>query len=330
MNAPVSDTFVSVVASLHNDAQIVLPFVRELHALLEAHYVNYEIVLVDDGSTDRTALELSQVLETLGCLRVLRLSRSFGRDAALLAGMDSCIGDFIVLMSPETDPPALIPDLVQRCRAAGGVVVARPRNIGPQPLWAGITSAIFHEYCRRILKVDLQPGARTYFCLSRAALNAVLAVRSRVWHLRYLAGIVGFDSETVAYDRIARSGRALERSFVEDLSSGIGIVLSNSKHPLRLASLLGLMASGINLLYMGYVVVVYLLKRDVQPGWTTQSLQISVMFFLVFVILTVLSEYVALVLEESQRRPAYFLAAEMNSNVVLRDTNRRNVVTQSI
>jgi polyisoprenyl-phosphate glycosyltransferase len=329
MDVATSDTFVSVIAPLSNDAGIVRAFANEVCGVLRPRYANYELVLVDDGSTDETASILRTLISELDCIRVVRLSRRFGRDSAILAGMESCIGDFIVIMMPETDPPALIPDLVARCRAGAGVIVGKPTDAPPQPWWAEFTSRIFHAYSRRVLRVEMQKGARSYFCLSRSALNAILAVRSRVWHLRYLAGIIGFDTSTVEYKRISRSGKQLSRNFAEDLTDAIGIVLANSKHPLRAVSALGLIASGINLLYMGYIVLVYLLKPDVAAGWTTLSMQTSVMFFLLFVILTVLSEYVAMVLEESQRRPAYFVAAEMNSNVVLRDPERRNVVTDS-
>jgi glycosyltransferase involved in cell wall biosynthesis len=329
MDTATSDTFVSVIAPLSNDAEILRDFVTEVSTVLRPRYANYEVVLVDDGSTDQTASVLKDLLAELDCLRVVRLSRRFGRDSAILAGMESCIGDYIVIIMPESDPPSLIPELITRCRAGAGVIVGKPANAPPQPWWAEFTSRLFHAYSRRVLRVEMQKGARSYFCLSRTALNAILAVRSRVWHLRYLAGIIGFDTSTVEYKQISRSGKQPQRHFTEDVTDAIGIVLSNTKHPLRIVSALGLVASSVNLLYMVYIVLVYLLKPDVAAGWTTLSMQTTVMFFLLFVILTVLSEYVALALEESQRRPAYFVAAEMNSNVVLRDQERRNIVTDS-
>lgn len=324
---PSSDTFVSVVLAVHDRAEVIGPVVESISALLRERYANYEVVIVDDGSRDGTAAVLKGLLARIDCLRVLRLSRHFGRESALLAGLESSIGDYVVILSPGGDPPGLIPELVDQCRAGAGVVVGKPETTPARPWYGRLLSALFHAYARRVLRVELAEGGRTLFCLSRAALNAVLAVKSRVWHLRFLAGVVGFEGATLDY---RPSPDSQERpGFAEELAEGLGIILSNSKHPLRFVSLLGLAASGLNLLYMCYVVVIYLIKPDVAAGWTTLSMQSSVMFFLVFVILTVLSEYVALVLEESQTRPAYFVAAELNSNVVLNEPGRRNIVTET-
>jgi hypothetical protein len=103
------------------------------------------------------------------------------------------------------------------------------------------------------------------------------------------------------------------------------MVVTSSAHPLRLLAGLGLLASGLNLLYMIYVVAIFFLKDQVAEGWTTLSLQASGMFFLVFLILTALCEYVGRILEESRDRPLYYVVEEKNSNVLIADAERRNV-----
>src|SRR5438105_4640367 len=111
-----SDCFVSVVAPLSNDGSIAKPFIADVMGVLQSHYTNYELVLVDDGSTDDTVGAVSELLTQYPCIRLIRLSRQFGTEIAFSAGLDTAIGDFIITMTPNSDPPLMIPDLVEDCR----------------------------------------------------------------------------------------------------------------------------------------------------------------------------------------------------------------------
>ena len=329
MSQPRMDAFVSVVAPMRNEMDHAAAFVREIHDVLAATYANYEVIVVDDGSTDGTGATLTALLKDLDGLRLLRLSRSFGREAAILAGLDSSIGDYVVVMLPESDPVALVPEMVERCRRGSGVVVGVERQPPERSALARMASAFFHWYCRRHLGLNLHPGSRFFRVFSRSALNAILQIKDRIRNLRHLSGMVGFDADPFTYDPSWRHGQPPRRRLMEDVSEGVNVILANSRHPLRVVTALGLAASLLNLAYIAYILVVYLSKPNVAPGWTTLSLQQGLMFFLVFVILTVLSEYVGLVLWETRERPAYFVAREDQSNLSLKVAERRNVVTES-
>lgn len=328
MHNTASDVFVSLVAPLCNESPIVESFVREAYALLAQHYANFEIILVDDGSVDETPLIFSRLISEVPCLRILSLSRSFGRQTAILAGLESSIGDYAAVVVPETDPLDLVPQIVQRCRDGSDVVVGIDRAPKEDGLTRRLLSRIFHWYCRRFMGMDIE-GHGDFRVLSRAAINALLQIKDRVRQLRHLTTLIGFKTDRFDFSAISRSGRYVPSPLLDEIRSALGLILANSNHPLRFASLLGLTASGINLLYLLYVVAIYLFKSHVAEGWTTLSLQHGVMFFLIFVILTLLSEYVAMVLKESYVRPTYFIARETQSNIVLRDPDRRNVVDVS-
>jgi glycosyltransferase involved in cell wall biosynthesis len=328
MHNAASDVFVSVVAPLCNDAPIVDAFVRECYELLAEHYTNFEIILVDDGSLDETPRLLSVLISEVPCLRILSLSRGFGRETAILAGLESSIGDYAVVIVPEKDPLNLVPELVQRCRDGADVLVGIDNRRKDDGSIRRLLSHVFHWYCRRFMRMQLE-GNADYRVLSRTAINALLQIKGRVRQLRYLTPLIGFKTERFEYTPISRSGRLMRSPLGDDIRSALGLIFASSIHPLRFASLLGLAASGINLLYLIYVVAIYLFKPHVAEGWTTLSLQQGGMFFLIFVILTLLSEYVSVVLKESHVRPTYFVARESQSNIVLRDPNRRNVVNVS-
>jgi polyisoprenyl-phosphate glycosyltransferase len=323
---PRTDVFVSVVATLHNDADVAVEFLREVTEVLHRSYTNYELLLVDDGSEDATVARVKEQLSQVACVRLICLSKTFGRDVAITAGLEASIGDFVVVMSPESDPPALIPQIVETCRTGVGILCGVDRQPARRPAPSRWLAALFHAYAKRFLHLDLVPGATDYRVLSRQAVNAITQIKQRYRHLRLLTATVGFSSFTFPYTSLNRRAQRRPRSFWKDLDDAVSLTIANSMHPLRFVSRLGLVASGLNLLYLGYVVVIYLFKTKVAEGWTTLSLQHGGMFFFIFVILTVLCEYVGRILEETRERPLYFVVEEKNSAVLVSDEARRNVV----
>jgi hypothetical protein len=159
--------------------------------------------------------------------------------------------------------------------------------------------------------------------------NAVTRIKDRNRYLRVLTASVGYAARALPYEPLARHGRPKHKTLAESVSLAINLMVTQSTHPLRLVSWLGLGASVVNLGYLGYVVAVYLLKSKVAEGWTTLSLQVGGMFFLVFLILSVMAEYLGRLMEETRERPLYHVLEERSSNVLLADPERRNVVAES-
>src|SRR5262245_5015932 len=306
------DTFVSVVAPLYNAGAVVLEFAGETVGVLAAAFTNYELVLVDDGSTDDTAVKAREVLGRYPCVRYLRLSRRFGREIAITSGLDQVIGDFVVIMRPECDPPELIPEMVERARHGSGMVIGVRKNRRDEPFWYRAGTALFYALTRPLLPAEMPRNGTDFRVLSRQVVNAITRLKDKYRALRLLSLYVGFAHEQFTYQPRWR-GRPRSRRPGEALSLAVGMVVTSSAHPLRMLAGLGLLASGLNLLYIGYVVAIFFLKKQVAEGWTTLSLQAAGMFFLVFLILTALCEYVGRILEESRDRPLYYVVEEKNS-----------------
>jgi glycosyltransferase involved in cell wall biosynthesis len=325
----VSDCFVSVVAPVHDCGGFIQAFIAEVMAVLQGNYTNYELVLVDDGSTDETPKRVAEVLSQYACIRYIRLSRHFGRETAIASGLDTVIGDFTVVMLPECDPPGLIPRMVEQARGGAGVVFGVREGRGTEPLWMRLGAALFYWSTRRLFHGVLQPNSTQFRVLSRQAVNAITRVKEKYRYLRLISFHVGYANQSFLYTPSWREGARRGRGFWDSVSLAIGMVISYSTQPLRWVSWLGLLASGLNLLYMGYVIATYLLRSRVAEGWTTLSLQVSGMFFLLFVCLSVLSEYVGRILEESRDRPLYHVLEERNSNVLVANRDRTNIVKES-
>lgn len=325
------DCFVSVVAPLWNDAAIVRAFVEETIAVLEASFTYYELVLVDDGSSDVTALRVQELLTSIPCIRMIRLSRHFGDEIAMYAGLETVIGDYVITMMPATDPPSLIPDMVELLQAQGGVVVGvRSRREGSTS--ARLGARLFYWICNRFLRLDVPEGSTQFRALGRKALNALLQIKDSYRYMKVFSTYIGYHHQTLAYATIDRrgGGQPRERGFFRSVDLAVNVMVANSTRLLRLVTGIGVIASGLNLLYMGYIAAIAIFKEDVAEGWITLSAQNAGMFFFLFVILTVLGEYIGRILAETQNRPLYYVMDERASSVlVVNAEQQKNVVIDS-
>lgn len=324
------NTVISVVAPLQNQARILEAFIGELTAALKPAFAYYEIILVDDSSTDETATLARLLLPKLERVRYLRLSRSFGFEVAISAGLDSAIGDFVVVMDPMTDPPSMIPELIVQARRTGSILTGIVPGQTSRGWLSALGASLFRSYCRRYLNVILKPGTTHFRVLDRQVVNAVTQIRDRRRYLRIFIAAVGYNLQYFDYTPAQRSGKKTANNLFEELNTAIDIVVTSSRHPLRFVSRLGLFASAMNVLYIGYIGVVQLVKPHVAEGWTTTSLQNTAMFFFVTLILAVLCEYVGRLLEEVQGRPLYFVAEEKDSALRLEQQIEKNIVHASI
>lgn len=323
-----SDCFVSIVVRFADDRDIVVPFLRETHAVLNAAFAHYEIIVVDDGSSDDTVGLLDKLLKEIPSVRVLRLMRPFGYEAAIAAGLDTAIGDYIVLMDPQTDPPEVLPELVAKARRTNQVVFGVDKADSPHPLWYRLALSSFYRLSR-LLGVKLVEDSTRLIAFNRLVLNAVTRFGDRERFFRLFATLVSGRGEVFEYRRRLRSGQPLQVTLRDGLGKAVSVLVQNSSRPLRLVSLLGVTASMVNLLYIGYVAAVVTFKKNVAEGWVTLSLQNAMMFFIINLTLAVIAEYVLRIMDESRDRPVYFVLDEMSSSVLIPAASRRNVVMES-
>ena len=323
------DRFVSVVAPLRYDADIVEGFVEDMMRVLREHFTNYELVLVDDGSDDDTEARVQGLLTRHEGIRYIRLSRSFGEEVAISAGLDTVIGDYVVVMLAHMDPPELIPQMVARSMEGVDVVFGIRRTCRSERWIYRSTARLFYWYCDRFLNFELPQNSTHFRCLSRQAVNAILQIKDSHRYLRLFSSYVGYPRQEFLYDPIQRQGKVKHKSLFKAVNGAMALIIENSPHPLRFVSLLALLAAFGNLLYVAFIVVVYLFKEDVMEGWTTLSMQSAVQFLMTTLMLAALSEYTGRILNRLRGRPLYFVRTEQDSSVLLVDRFRPNVVSDS-
>jgi glycosyltransferase involved in cell wall biosynthesis len=324
-----SDCFVSVVAPFQDASAVIETFIGKTIPILEENFKNYELLLIDDGSQDDSLRKVQALLAQLKGIRVIQLSRRFGTDVAISVGLESVIGDYVVVMLPSMDPPDLIPQIVER--SLSGIDVVFGVRAGPiREGWlyqAG--SRLFHWYCERFLQLKLPRHSTQLRCLSRKALNAITQIKDFHRYLRLYSSYVGYPQQEFLYSPIDQDVQKPGRRFLGAVSTCIDLIIENSRHPLRIVTWTCVFAAMLNLSYIVLIVVIYFFKPDVTPGWTSISFQSAFQFLLITLMFTILSEYIGRILERLRERPFYFVMNEQMSSVLLVEKDRYNIVTES-
>lgn len=322
--APVrADVFVTVVAVFDANVQGTGDIITRLHAHVSERFQNYELLLVDNGMAGEQLLEVRDLLAELSCIRVLRLSRHFTIDTAIFAGLESAIGDYVVVMTPTHDPVEAVSEIVQLVQSGSDIV----QGISSVPIGGGLVSRLgrsgFYWYNRRFLGVDIPQRATYLTGLSRRAVNSLTATSRNHRYLRHLIRHIGYRLSDYVYT--PAEGPARRRTVKAGYMEAVEMISSYSTHPLRVVTVVGVIAGFLNLLYAVYVVIVRFVVDDVAQGWTTTSLQLSLMFFLICIIIAIQAEYIGRILTETRREPSYFIMEELESETLIADLERRNV-----
>lgn len=321
MNPSKSDVFCSVVTVVGGQRNIeLLSQVREVVGTLEDSYTNFEFIVVDNGMSSDQVDGLRVLLLELPCIRVLRLARPSDYDTAVFGGLEAAIGDYVAVFELGVDPVNQIVRFVDQLLQGSDIVQGITTGIRSGRLFRRLLRRSFFMASRISAGIDVPDEASYMAAFSRRAVNAMVGSPSGLKYLRHLLRHVGFDVVELRYEQL-EAPTARRRSGILD---GIEVITSYSLRPLRVVTAIGLIAAGANLLYAMYVLLVFL-SSAVERGWTTTNLQLAVMFFALFLLLAVISEYLGRILSESRQGPRYFVMEELVSSRLIADENRRNI-----
>lgn len=321
----VSDIFVSVIVPSDHFAPNVTDYIKKLVTILANNYTNYEVLVVDNGLTAEQVQKLITLLDTIACVRILRLSRRHTEDTAIFSGLEASIGDYACVLNPVLDPPKILTGMIATNRSGIDIV----QGVSSVPVDGKVLSRLgrrlFYWYNRRFLNTEIPLNATYLVSFNRRAINALTNTGRNSRYVRQLSRHIGFKLDTFEYKPLQnpRSDKSLKTGFVQ----AFDIITSLSSQPLRFITWLGVAAAVVNLMYAGYVVAINVFRTHVAAGWTTLSLQASVMFFLLFTIMAVVAEYLGRILVESRQEAPYHIMEELNSTVAIADETRRNITT---
>jgi glycosyltransferase involved in cell wall biosynthesis len=300
----------SVVAPLFDEEGSVGPLHERVAAALDG--LDWELVLVDDGSRDGTPAAMAELAGRDERVKVVRLSRNFGHQAAITAGLDHAHGDAVVMMDGDLqDPPEVIPSMVERWREGADIVYAIREERQGETAFKRVTARWFYRLFRRLAQIDLEPESGDFRLMDRRPLEVLLAMPERNRFLRGMTVWVGFTQTAVRFRREPRAAGRTKFSVAKMLRFSFDAITSFSHAPLQWATLLGFACSGLAFLLIPLTVVAR--YTDIY-GRGVPSIILIVLLLGGIQLITVgiIGEYVGRIYDEVKRRPLYVVLERAN------------------
>jgi glycosyltransferase involved in cell wall biosynthesis len=303
-------TLLSVVAPMFDEEATAEAFYERTIAALQG--IPFELVLVDDGSRDGTGEILDRLAAADPRVRVVFLSRNFGHQTAITAGLDHALGDAVVMIDSDLqDPPEVIPKLIEQWRAGADVVYAVRSTRAGETRFKLVTARWFYRLMNRLSPIELQEDSGDFRLMSRRALDALLAMRERSRYLRGMTVWVGFTQAAVPYERDARHAGETKYTLRRMLRFSLDAVASLSNVPLQIATVLGFLCAFVAFLAIP-VVVVLKIAGSYLPGFSTITIVVLLLGGLNLIAVGIIGEYVGRIYDEVKRRPLYLVRERRN------------------
>lgn len=303
---------VSVIVSVYNEEQGLEKFYRETKGWLEKLPGDYEILFVDDGSSDGSGEILRRLAEEdRDHVRVIAFSRNFGHEAAMTAGLDYAAGDYLIFMDADLQhPPACIPEIMEQFREGCEIVSMVRTENRTAGLIKNITSDAFYRLINRMSDMHLEPGASDFFALDRRAAEVLRRnYREKVRFLRGYVQNIGFRKAALSYEAAPRVAGKSHYSLRKLWRFSVDTIICFSNLPLKLGIYAGLFSA-----LLGVILILYTLftRGGAPSGYATIVILLCFMFAMLFVVVGIIGEYISVIFSELKDRPIYIIKDMQN------------------
>ena len=308
----------SVVVSVFNEEAVLRQFYREVKKVLETAKWDYELLFVNDGSTDGSLCILQELADRDAHVKIIGFSRNFGHEAAMIAGIDYSIGDGIICMDADLQhPPECILEIIDRFEK-GFEVINMVRTKNESAGWfKNMASSAFYKLINVLSDVKFESNASDFFAVSRRVADVLKdSYREKVRFLRGYVQNVGFAKTTIAYEAGVRAAGESKYSIRKLFQFSVNTIVCFSNLPLKLGIYAGVMAA-----LLGVVVMVYTLftRGGAPSGYATIVVLNCFMFAILFVIVGIMGEYMAILFAELKDRPIYIVGETRNISCELQE-----------
>lgn len=314
----------SVIVPAYNEETVLNEFYTRAISVLDKIDMDSELVLVNDGSRDNSLQVMRELHERDPRIAVVNLSRNFGKEIAVTAGLDHCLGDAVVIIDADLqDPPELIPDLIKEWRAGFDVVYAKRSARDGESALKKITAHLFYRVLQRSTgKVNIPSDTGDFRLLSRRAVDSLLKLREQHRYMKGLFAWIGYSQKAVFYRRDARYAGDTKWNYWALWNFAIEGITSFTTAPLRAASYVGLLTAIIAFIYGAVMIIRTLIYGNPVPGYP--SLMAVVLFLggIQLMFLGVIGEYLGRVFNESKGRPLYIVDEYTPSEKIKRNIDR--------
>lgn len=318
------DSIISVILISENDENAIEKVLLGLCKKLKGQGALHEIVIIDNNSTDQTVGNIRKLQRRIPAIRLIVLSKTYPRDIVLTAGLDSCIGDQVILYDKKFDTVDTIHLVLDKLYAGFDVVTV---NIKRAPHIPTI-SRLFLWIVEKVSEQGFKYRPNFSMGLSRKAVNSITRVRRKSRNFSYLNFLIGLKRTTMEFSPGETDFKNTRPSFFKIFFETVDVVISNSFKPIRLIAAVGVFLSGLFLVYILFIVilmVVFGMYWIAPQGWISLATVMGTLFFLLFSVLTIISEYLIRIMEETREEPLYFISEEFD-HTRLPKKKRLNVI----
>lgn len=300
----------SIIVPCHNEAGNIDALYARLSPQI-ASFEDYELIFVDDGSTDSTAECIKKLSANDAHVRLLQLSRNFGHQHALKAGIDHAFGDCIVSLDADLQhPPELIPEMVDHWLKGYDVVTTLRKQTKGENFYKHLFSKLFYRLIHFLSDIDLPPGSADFRLIDRAVADEIRNMQESDIFLRGLVSWAGFKQVSISYEAAERYAGKSSYNFKKMMKLALAGITSFSIKPLRISVILGLVIAGLAFLYGIYILYIFLFTDKAIPGWASTTGSILLIGGIQLIVLGIIGEYLGKLFMESKRRPQYILRKE--------------------
>jgi polyisoprenyl-phosphate glycosyltransferase len=306
----------SVVVPCYNEEESLPRLVEVLSEVLSGLTPHYEVILVDDGSRDRTLPMLREVHRTHPRFRYFSLSRNFGKESAMLAGLSHARGDKVAILDADLQhPPTLLAEMLPLLETGEYSQVVARRTRTDDPVVRTALSRLYYKMMNRLVDIELQDGVGDFRVLDRRAVRALLTLGESNRFSKGLFAWIGFPTAVVDYENVSRESGATKWSIRSLFNYGIDGVVSFNYRPLRMSIWLGLAVTAVAVAYALWILVDAIWHGNSVPGYVTTICAVTLLGGVQLVVLGVIGEYLGRIYAETKQRPLFLLKESSDVDV---------------
>lgn len=299
----------SIIVPCFNEEGVLELFYQESIKYIKECDCDYELILVDDGSKDKTLNDFKKLKESDSNIKIISFSRNFGKEAAMAAGLECSSGDLVVIMDCDLqDPPKLLPTMKKIILEQGYDSVATYRvDRKGEPIIRSFFARMFYRLINKMIEVEIVDGARDYRMMTRQMVNAILSLKE---YQRFSKGIfswVGFKTKYLEFENVQRVKGETKWNFFKLFKYAIEGVVAFSTLPLRIASVFGFFISLLGFIYMIFIALKAMIYGDPVTGFPSLVVIITLLGGIELLVLGILGEYLSKTYMETKKRPRYIV-----------------------
>ncbi len=316
---------ISIVVPVFNEEKVIDVLYQALLQNVKPLPYDYELIFVDDGSSDSTPFILDRIARNDPKVRALILSKNFGHQFALTCGLDHATGDAVITMDGDMQhPPDMLPALIAKWEEGFEIVQTIRLNTEGVSWFKRVTSNTFYKLMNAISQVEIKEGMSDFRLMDKKVLESFRLFKERTRFIRGMMGLVGFKQVTIEFVAPKRLAGNSKFSLKKMWHFALDGVTSFSNTPLHLAFYMGIVTALISFVLMIHVLFIKIFTSQAVPGWATLGAGIFFLIGVQFIFFGIIGEYIARIFEEVKQRPLYVVKAELKYEQADMNIKQRN------